>query len=198
MTDPRTISVYDARAKEYAEQFESAKPGKHLMGFMALLPDGGAVLDLGCGTGGAVAHMVEAGFDVTGMDLSSEMLAIAREKTQARFVQAGFDDLYETAAFDGVWANFSLLHAPREAMPRHLSAIAHALKPKGVFHIGVKTGSGSARDRIDRLYTYYDTDELSDLLTAAGFEQVEVSQGAEAGLAGSVEPWVIVLARKTN
>lgn len=41
---------------------------------------GGRVLDLGCGTGNAAAPLLERGLEVTGVDASAEMLAVARAK----------------------------------------------------------------------------------------------------------------------
>jgi hypothetical protein len=83
-------------------------------------------------------------------------------------------------------------------MPLHLAAIYTALKPNGVFHLGLKTGSGSARDKIDRFYTYYETDELQKLLETAGFSDFQIDEGEEAGLAGNVEPFVIILCKKST
>jgi len=45
---------------------------------------GRRLLDLGCGTGTLTMFLAEAGFDVIGVDLSSEMLAIAADKGLAR------------------------------------------------------------------------------------------------------------------
>ena len=42
-------------------------------------PEAETVLELGCGTGAVIAHLSEE-FEVTGLDLSSEMLSIARKK----------------------------------------------------------------------------------------------------------------------
>ena len=198
MTDKRTLDVYKERATEYAAQFEADKPGRYLRQFMDAVPKAGSVLDLGCGTGGACAHMEAAGFAVTGMDASREMLTIARSKSDANFIEASFEDLNAEAEFDGIWANFSLLHAERSDMPHHLAAIYTALKPNGVFHLGLKTGSGSARDKIDRFYTYYETDELQKLLETAGFSDFQIDEGEEAGLAGNVEPFVIILCKKST
>lgn len=43
----------------------------------------GLVLDLGCGTGRMTRLLAEAGYDMIGIDISSEMLAIAMEKESA-------------------------------------------------------------------------------------------------------------------
>jgi len=198
MTDPRTIKVYDEQAEKYENRFDKKAPDAHLTTFMDHLPKAGTILDLGCGTGGSTAHMVERGFVVTGMDASEKMLEFARAKSDAHFIQGTFDDLDACNLYDGIWANFSLLHAPREAFPKHLGAIHSALKPAGFFHLGMKTGDGAARDNIDRFYTYYAEQELKDHLSEAGFEIVETSTGESPGLAGNVEPWMINLARRIS
>jgi SAM-dependent methyltransferase len=51
--------------------------------------DGGLVVDLGCGSGVWARALLDAGFDVLGVDLSAELLAIARDRApEARFVEA--------------------------------------------------------------------------------------------------------------
>ena len=40
-----------------------------------------SILDLGCGTGGHAIPMAHRGYQVTGVDLSKEMLAQARQKS---------------------------------------------------------------------------------------------------------------------
>ncbi|MCV6591402.1 MAG: SAM-dependent methyltransferase, partial [Silicimonas sp.] len=101
-------------------------------------------------------------------------------------------------AYDGIHANFSLLHAPKIEMPGHLGRISRALRPRGVFHIGMKTGTGEARDALGRFYAYYQEDELTALLAAAGLNVIAKDRGREKGLAGTVDPWMILLARKND
>ncbi len=48
---------------------------------------GGPVLDLACGTGRVALPLARAGFDVTGLDRSRHMLAIARGKLKANGIQ---------------------------------------------------------------------------------------------------------------
>ena len=50
----------------------------------------GLVLDLGCGTGTMTELLAEAGYDMTGVDFSEEMLEIAMEKR----MESGHDILY--------------------------------------------------------------------------------------------------------
>lgn len=196
MTDKETIAAYEAKADEYATKFTaSSGENRHVAAFLDGLPEPADLLDLGCGTGNAVVEMVAKGHRVTGLDPSDAMLAHARKRApRATFRTATFDDLTDVAAYDGIYANFSLLHAPRADFPRHLKAIATALRPGGRFHIGMKTGKSAARDRLGRHYTYYGEDELREALATAGFTILKETTGASKGLAGDVEPWMILLA----
>lgn len=197
MPDQRTLAVYDARAAEYAACFDDTdKPSRHLNAFMAALPEGGYVLDLGCGPGRASVRLRDAGYRVDPIDASAEMVRLARETHDLPARQATFDNITGTDKYDGVWANFSLLHAPRADLPKHLSALATALRPRGVLHIGMKIGTGTSRDAIDRLYTFVTEEELKTLLGDAGFKLLSTDLGQEAGLAGTVDPWIICQAQK--
>ena len=197
MSDDETLRVYDAKAQEYAERFcQGLAPDDDMRSFLEAVPPGAAVLDLGCGPGRSAAIMAAAGHDVTATDASAEMVKIAAAQEGVRAYQATFDALNEVARYDGIWANFSLLHADRADLPRHLKAIAVALKPGGIFHIGMKTGTGQKRDAMGRLYTYVEDAELSDLLEAAGLQVFMRRSGAEVGLAGTKDPFLIVQARK--
>ncbi len=175
--DQETLAVYDAQAEAYAARRDGLiEPG--LPEFMAQLPAGGVVLDLGCGPGDSALHMQQAGFRVDAVDASAEMVKAARALgVDAR--QATFAEIEGEAVYDGIWASYSLLHAPREAMPGHLARLRRALKPGGYFHIGMKLGVGAKRDPLGRLYTYYGEDELEGLLRAAGLTPVarELSSG---------------------
>lgn len=196
MTDRETLSVYDTQAADYAALTTSDARDKQLAAFIADMPPGGHVLDLGCGPGQSAAEMARHGLHVTATDAAAEMVALASARKGITAYQASFDDITGDALYDGVWANFSLLHAPRTAMPRHLAAIARALKPGGRFHIGVKTGEGAKRDPLGRLYTYYTQEELTALLQEAGLTVFDSHTGTSKGLDGVMAGWVTLAARR--
>ncbi|WP_272008160.1 class I SAM-dependent methyltransferase [Roseovarius sp. ZX-A-9] len=193
--DDETLGVYGAQAARYASFTDNIGDDPHLARFIADIPPGGRVLDLGCGPGTAAARMAQAGLVVDATDAVPEMvdLAAAAHPGVTAWI-ATFDEIAGVELYDGIWANFSLLHAPRSAMPTHLAALRTALKPGGRFHIGVKTGSGAQRDGLGRLYTYYEEEELTELLTAAGFTPRGQWTGADSGLDGTVAPWVVIAA----
>ncbi|WP_420410982.1 class I SAM-dependent methyltransferase [Roseibium sp.] len=196
MTDETTIKVYDTKAAEYAGNFDQKEPSGSLKTFMSHLPPGGRVLDWGCGPGMFSYHLKVAGYDPDPVDASAEMVALAREKYGIDARQGTFADPLDLESYHGIWANFSLLHAPRADLPGHIATAHAALRPDGILHIGMKRGTGEKRDKFGRQYTYVETEDLTGILESTGFEILKTHEGAEAGLAGTVDPFVLVLGCK--
>ena len=196
--DRETLRAYRDRAQDYAEKYARGEADRHLKAFIDELPVGGTVLDFGCGPGSSTAAMIGAGLKAEGLDASPEFAEIAKEKFGVNVAVAEFDSLSEEEKYDGVYANFSLLHAPKAEMPAHLRRISRALRAGGKFHIGLKTGEGEHRDRLGRLYAYYTDTEITGLLNDAGFIVLTRDFGSDAGLEGTVSPWIILLTRKSS
>jgi ubiquinone/menaquinone biosynthesis C-methylase UbiE len=98
------------------------------------------VLDVGCGTGSLALRLAPCGATLHGLDISSEMIRIARDKaraqgvTNASFHVGPFDsslDLFEPESLDGVCA-YSLLHLVDDR-PAALERIYRLLRPGGFF-----------------------------------------------------------------
>jgi SAM-dependent methyltransferase len=79
--------------------------------FMELLPENGRVLDLGCGTGLPYAKiLVEKGFETLGVDVSPNMISIAKENVPgAEFIEVSMTEIDFEDEFDGVVSSFSML-----------------------------------------------------------------------------------------
>lgn len=192
--DAETLRVYAEQAERYAQTFDTDRKDPWLDSFLAALPAGAHVLELGCGPGRIAAMMLSAGLRVDAVDAAPEMVALAARLHGVSARVARFDQIDGVAVYDGIWANFSLLHAPKSEMPAHLARLKTALVPGGRFHLGLKTGTGEKRDDLGRFYAFYEEAELRGLLAAAGFTVQQVDHGASAGLAGTVDPWLIVTA----
>lgn len=196
VSDPETLKVYAEKADDYAELAgKELEKDPLLAAFIAAVPEGGHVLDLGCGPGNAAHVMADGGLQVTATDAVPEMVAMADAHPGVTAHVATFDDIEGTDLYDGIWANFCLLHAARADMPRHLATMNKALKPDGVFHIALKSGEGQKRDKIGRLYTYYTDAELTGLLEDAGFTVTDHAAGRGKGLDGATSDWIALRAR---
>jgi SAM-dependent methyltransferase len=164
--DEETLQFYRDNARSYADWAKA--PSTRLKGFLALLPPGGSILELGCGAGNHSAVMLEAGFAVRATDGSPEMAEIASRRLGHPVEAMLFHELDTREAYDGVWASACLLHVPRDELAAILGCIHRALKPSGVFYASFKIGEGDGRDDLGRYYNYPSPQWLRATYAAAG------------------------------
>ena len=195
MADKKTITIYDQNIITYKKMVDKLPDIKPLNAFIDALRAGAYVLDWGSGPGYLAAEMRGRGLRPLCVDASSKMVEAARNDYQLEAKQAEFSHLNENQIYDGIWANFSLLHVERAAFFSHISAAATALVPSGVFYVSVKLGKGQERDELGRFYTYFNHDELEEILGQSGFEIVDKFTGKSKGMAGKLEEWVGLLAK---
>jgi SAM-dependent methyltransferase len=193
MTDNQTLNVYDDNVETYRRLVDKLPELESISQFTGRLSPGALILDLGCGIGNAAARMRDRGFQLVCVDGSPEMVKAANDAFSLNATTAFFSDLDAIALYDGIWANFSLLHAAKADFPTYLKAIHTALKPGGLFFISLKRGKGEKRDQLGRFYAYYQEDELENLLLQTGFKPEHTRRGALRGMAGDVEDWFGVL-----
>lgn len=196
MSDRETLDVYAAKAEAYLTLVSNDRPDASLQRFIDAMPAGGHVLDIGCGPGNAAGFMAAAGLRAEAWDPVPEMLALAKARPGVKARLAGYDALDARVVYDGIWANFSMLHTPLDAWPDQFGAVHAALKPGGLFHFGTKLGTGTYRDSIGRLYSYMQEPPLRALFAQTGFDIDYAHTGQEAGLSGEVAPFIVVQARK--
>ena len=164
--DEGTLQFYRSNARSYADWAKA--PSTRLRGFLALLPSGGSILELGCGAGNHSAVMLAEGFSVRATDGSPEMAEIASQRLGHAVEAMRFDQLDAHEAYDGVWASACLLHVPRDELAGILSRIHRALRPSGVFYASYKMGEGDGRDSLGRYYNYASPEWLEATYASAG------------------------------
>ncbi len=135
-----TIGYYDANARRFIADTANVELGALQRAFAGMLPEGGRILDLGCGSGRDSLAFLKAGFLVDVVDGSTEMAKAASELTGLPVTHALFADYEPAGVYDGVWACSSLLHVPAAELPVIISKYAAALKPGGVFYLSFKLG----------------------------------------------------------
>jgi SAM-dependent methyltransferase len=195
--DARTLDFYEREAPVYAEFAAKAADTPYLAKFVSMLSPGASVLDLGAGAGWAAGRMQAEGFTVLAQDASPALLAQAERRYGVPTRLARFDELDDDAAWDGIWACFSLLHAARYDMPDNLARCLRALKPGGLIYLGLKAGEGEMRDSLGRRYTLFGKGEIGDLLSDAGFVAIESRlRDGGAGYDGSATTALHVFARR--
>lgn len=110
--------IYDGFATTYDQNRGLFDITAILDAFYAELePNGGRLLDLGCGAGEPLAHyFIAHGWHVTGVDFSARMLELAAKHTPA--MQTLHADIAEVefaaGSFEAITASYSLFHLPAE------------------------------------------------------------------------------------
>jgi SAM-dependent methyltransferase len=93
--------------------------------------ESGRLLDVGCGSGDFLLGMQERGWQVHGLDISPEAVALARQNGLDVFLGQLFEAPFEDHSFDLVtmWDVLEHLHDPAA----YLAQLARLLKPGGRF-----------------------------------------------------------------
>lgn len=191
--DNITIDVYNKNAAEYANLDIDNVSLKAYRDFSSALPKNGLVLDYGCGPGYFAKKFLADGFKVNAFDASEKMIEIASIETQVDWWVADFKSFHATNKYDGIWANFSLLHASKKDFTPLIRTIFKSLKPDGLFSLGLKLGSGEKRDKIGRKYSYFEEHELRNILLKENFNHISHHKGEAIGLDGESANFIILL-----
>ncbi|AKU15331.1 class I SAM-dependent methyltransferase [Luteipulveratus mongoliensis] len=183
LSDTRTS--YDTDASGYAEKVDGLlDESPYLRAGLALFAEsvrtagGGPVADVGCGPGYVTRHLHGLGVDAFGIDLSPEMVAIARrDHPGLRFDVGSMTDLdLADHSITGVVAFWSVIHIPDEAVPGVFEQFRRVLRPGGPLLVGFHVGDETSHS--DEGYTgrpiSVDThrrtpDQIAGWLREAGF-----------------------------
>jgi ubiquinone/menaquinone biosynthesis C-methylase UbiE len=175
-----TRIMYNRTASEYAEtHFDSSILKKQYKTFMTLCR-GKLVLDVGCGPGRDVEHLMINGYQVIGVDYSDGMIKEAKRRVpKGDFRKMDMRNLrFEKNTFDGIWACGSVIHIPKSEVKNVLKGFNRILKPHGILYIAVKKGTGEKlEDRKDgdkKFFAYYSESEIKRILKENGFKILKV------------------------
>ena len=184
MSDPaelagRVLETYERNAAWYDRErgrvlFERG----WLDRFAGMLPGGGRVLDVGCGTGAPIAeYLTGLGFAVTGVDGAAAMIEIARaRRPEGDWRVADMRALALEERFDGVLAWDSFFHLTREEQRQVVPKLLQHLGPGGPLMLTVGPGEGEVIGHVGDEPIYHaslDCEEYARLIEAGGAEVVD-------------------------
>jgi SAM-dependent methyltransferase len=171
----RCASDWDA-ARKRSTFFEKTAIDR----FAPALPEGGTVLDIGCGAGAPIAkYLLERGLALTGVDSSASLISLCRERYPAgEWIVADMRTLDLGRRFDGLIAWWSLFHlSPADQLAmfpvfaRHAAPGAHL-----IFTSGDRHGEAIGEFGGEELYhASLDEKGYRDALAASEFEIVHYS-----------------------
>jgi SAM-dependent methyltransferase len=188
----KTLQHYDERAAEFwaGTRDHDVKQNveallRHIRGLPPL-----RILDFGCGPGRDLATFRALGHEPIGLEGSASLAAMARAHSGCEVWEQDFLDLRLPAdRFDGVFANASLFHVPRQELPRVLGELHAALKPDGVLFTSNPRGNNEEGWNRGRYGAYHDLESWRAFLERAGFAELE-HYFRPPGLPLEQQPWL--------
>lgn len=156
------MSEYDSFARFYDLEYRSYTDDLDMYAALATRA-GSRVLELACGTCRIAIHLARAGFEVTGIDSSGPMLAIARDRLAAeraqvrgrvRLLQADMRRFRATGDFDlAFYAINSFMHLMTAAdQARSLRCVARHLVDGGLLVLDMFNPDLSVYDSAGRMF----------------------------------------------
>jgi SAM-dependent methyltransferase len=184
--DPETITAtaasYDRIAEEYAARFFGELAHKPLDralldAFAEEVRELGTVADIGCGPGQIGRYLHDRGLAVIGIDLSPQMVALARALSpQMQFRQGSMLALdLEDGSLGGIVAFYSIIHIPPEHLPQALREFHRVLTTGGPallsFHVGQERlhPEEMLGKPVTLEFQFYEPETLARELESAGF-----------------------------
>ena len=158
-----------------------------------VLPGGARVLDCCCGSGEAAAPWIEAGFQVTGLDVSPKVLELAATRQPLLTCIEGLAEAppCATASFDAIQISLALHEFPRAERKQVLRSCLKLLRPGGWLVVVDLHPAGPLLQLPQQLFcALFETetaialleDDLPKQLQEIGFTTVEQSVLAGAAL----------------
>lgn len=138
-------TFYDAIAVQYADRFRdylASKPLDRMLLSAFAEVARGPILDVGCGPGEVTAFLASHGVDIRGIDLSPEMVALARNKHPSLQFDAGSMTALEVpdSSLGGVVAWYSTIHIPDDQLLGVFAEFARVLGPGGHLLLAFQVG----------------------------------------------------------
>lgn len=170
----RTIASYDRHWAQFANALGGVSLSHELDTFACMLPTGARVVDVGAGPGHYTMALAARGLLALPVDLSIELLRVARNYGLDCPTLADLRQLpFARGSLDGVWASASLLHLPRHELPGALRELRRVVRLSGVLYCSMKLGEGegwvTSAYGAERFFAYYGEAEIDRLLVESGW-----------------------------
>ena len=98
----KTISYYNQNAEEFVRNTINADMSAIREEFLMMIPRGGMILDLGCGSGRDSKSFIDSGYKVVMIDGSIELCKAAQELTKQEVICSTFQEYQPKEIFDGI------------------------------------------------------------------------------------------------
>jgi SAM-dependent methyltransferase len=164
--------------------------------YTPLIISGGHILDLGCGSGRDSKHFIQNGYNVTSLEPSIELAALASDYIDQSVIVKTAQQIDEINTYDGIWACASLLHVSENELVDVFQRLADSLRPNGAIYCSFKYGEGVV-ERNGRTFTDMNQEQFDVLLEQVTSLQIlSIWQSADLREGRENEKWFNALMKK--
>ena len=201
----QTIESYDRTAKAFSSSIGRLSNYDHTYDAMAdQLNEGDLLLDLACGPAQISGYIWDKKtIRVTGVDLSSEMLSIARDRIpDGEFFKASILDFRQGGPYDGILLGFGLPYLDEAQLSPCLTNAASLLKPGKAIYLSFMHGRGCRVETTsfggdhEFLIHYHPKDHVRAVLKEQGLGVLKEFELDYEESDGSITKDVVLIARK--
>ncbi|MGZ8191396.1 MAG: class I SAM-dependent methyltransferase [Methylococcaceae bacterium] len=193
----QTIAHYDSHAQSFWEGTKDHDVSQNIAAFLGACQQDKVldILDFGCGPGRDMLHFKSVGHRPVGLDGSAAFCQMAAGLTDCPVLWQNFLELeLPEQAFDGIYANASLFHVPRQHLPDVLDSLYRALRSEGILFTSNPRGNGEAIQG-QRYGNYMELETSTRFLAAANFEILHHYYRPE-GLPRHQQPWLAIVSKR--
>jgi len=194
-----TIAHYEDNAWSFWEGTKDHDVSQNYERFLAHFPPRQQldILDFGCGPGRDLAYFKSLGHRAVGLDGSFAFCAMAQKNTGCPVLHQSFLELdLPQEKFDGVFANASLFHIPRQEFARVLLQLHRALRSGGILFSSNPRGS-SEEFSGERYGHFMEFEDTSRYLEVGGFTVID-HYYRPAGMPCAAQPWLAIVSQKVS
>ncbi|WP_210448051.1 class I SAM-dependent methyltransferase [Vibrio crassostreae] len=191
-----SVNYYDNNAQEFYDGTVNVEMQSLYNEFLPLIPQGGAILDAGCGSGRDTLAFKFQGFKVHSIDASAELAQLAEALVKQPVEVTTFQQFNASVQFDAVWACASLLHVPFDKLPLAFNNLATPLNEGGVFYCSFKYGDDEV-ERNGRFFTNLDETRLNSILATTSLTTQKLWMTGDLRKGREKEQWLNAILVKT-
>ena len=198
MDTNKTLTYYNTNVHRFTSDTLDVEFSNIQDSFLALLPPGSLILDLGCGSGRDSRYFLQKGYRVEACDGSEEMVKAATQNADIPIKKMLFCELNEKDRYDGIFACASILHVPSRELPDIINRMKKAVKTDGILYVSFKYGTFEGV-RNGRYFTDRTEESLQAILDeVGGLEVIRTGITGDARPGREDEKWLNVLLRKAE
>lgn len=188
-----TIDYYNNNAVGYFANTLHIDFEEIYMRFLAYVPEGGKIMDLGCGSGRDVKWFSDHGYEAYGLDASEELAELAANTLGIRVGTGLIEEWISEVPFDGIWCCASLMHLSDTALAQFINNLGINLSPGGVLFVSVKTGIETGNDDQGRYLRNFTEEDIHELIKSGGQLRIEELWYTEDKLSRNNVKWLNVI-----